>query len=274
MKPSTVWTVALVLLGLIVGGLYWWQLESRSGPPNPAAAPAESPPTVAAAPSAPASIPEPPPAAPAAVPAPATAAPSSTLAEDLRETFGEKALLRWLNVDALAHRVAVTVDTLARPHSPARFWPVHPTPGRFATQSTGTAELIAAANAKRYAEFVAWVETLDARAVVALYRRMYPQLQRAYEDLGYTGRSFNNRVLAVTDHLLETPSVAEPIEVKLANVKGPIQPLRPWVMVEFADEELEEKSSGQKLMLRIGKDNAQRLKAKLRELRTALTQPR
>ena len=272
MKPSTVWTVALVLLGLIAGGLSWWQLESRSGPPNPVAAPAASP--IAAAPPAQASVMAPPPAASAAVPAPAVAAPPSTLAEALTETFGEKALLRWLNVDALAHRVAVTVDTLARPHSPARFWPVHPTPGRFATQAAGNAEVIAAANAKRYAEFVSWVETLDAKAVVALYRRMYPQLQRAYEDLGYSGRSFNNRVLSVIDHLLETPSVAEPIGVNLPNVKGPIQPVRPWVIVEFADEELEEKSSGQKLMLRIGKDNAQRLKVKLRELRAALTQPR
>jgi len=50
--------------------------------------------------------------------------------------------------------------------------------------------------------------------------------------------------------------------------------VRPWVMVEFADEEVEERSSGQKLMLRIGKDNARRLKAKLAELRTALKQPR
>jgi Protein of unknown function (DUF3014) len=273
MKPSTVWSVALVLLGLIVGGLYWWQLESRVVPPNPPVASAASAPAVAAVPSAPPpSIPEPP--ATAAVPAQAAATPPSTLAESLSETFGDKALLRWLNADALAHRVAVTVDTLARPHSPARFWPVHPTPGRFTTQVTGNVEVIAAANAKRYAEFVAWVETLDAKAVVALYRRLYPQLQRAYEDLGYPGRSFNNRVLAVIDHLLETPSVAEPIEVKLANVKGPIQPPRPWVMVEFADEELEEKSSGQKLILRIGKDNAQRLKVKLRELRAALTQPR
>ena len=57
-------------------------------------------------------------------------------------------------------------------------------------------------------------------------------------------------------------------------MKGPIQPVRPWVMVEFADEEVEERSSGQKLMLRIGKDNARRLKAKLVELRTALKQPR
>jgi Protein of unknown function (DUF3014) len=272
MKPSTVWSVALVLLGLIVGGLYWWQLESRSGPPNPAPAPGAPPLAVAPAPSAPASAAEPP-APAAAVPAPSVAA-ASTLAEALTETFGEKALLRWLNVDALAHRVAVTVDTLARPHSPARFWPVHPTPGRFATQTAGGTEVIAAANAKRYAEFVGWAETLDAKAVVALYRRLYPQLQRAYEDLGYPGRSFNNRVLAVIDHLLETPSVAEPIGVILPHVKGPIQPVRPWVIVEFSDEELEEKSSGQKLMLRIGKDNAQRLKAKLRELRAALTQPR
>ncbi len=74
--------------------------------------------------------------------------------------------------------------------------------------------------------------------------------------------------------MLDAPTIPEPIEVKLANVKGPIQPARPWVMVEFANPELEDRSSGQKLILRIGKDNARQLKAKLVELRAAITQPR
>ncbi len=278
MKPATVWTISGVLLALLVGGFYWWQLEQRAGPPNAAGAPAATasqaaaPPPQAAASAVryPLDL-----AAPTAAVAGASAAQSPpTLADALTGTFGERAVLQWLNVDAFAHRVAVTVDSLPRAHSPARFWPVHPTAGRFSTQAAADSHAIAPANAKRYAAFVAWVETLDMQRVAALYRRAYPQFQRAYENLGYPGRHFNDRVIAVIDHLLETPAGPESIEVKLANVKGPIQPARPWVMVEFADAELEERSSGQKLMMRIGKENARQLKAKLTELRAALTQPR
>ncbi len=270
MIKTTIWAV---LLGLLIGGLYWWQLEQRTGPPNAARPPAASAPAqpaqaAASAISYPIDVAE-----PAAASASAAKA-QITLGDALAEVLGERAVLQWLNVDAFAHRVAVTVDNLARPHAPARFWPVHPAPGRFATQPSGAVEAIGGANSKRYAAFVGWVETLDVAQVAALYRRLYPQFQRAYENLGYPGRYFNDRVIAVIDHLLETPAVAEPIEVKLANVKGPIQPTRPWVMVEFADPELEERSSGQKLMLRIGTDNARRLKTKLTELRAALTQPR
>lgn len=272
MNKAITWAV---LLGLLIGGLYWWQLEQRTGPPNAAAPPAASAPALPpqAAASAirfPIDLAEP--AAASAV-ASAAVAPR-TLANTLAEVLGERAALQWLNVDGFAHRVAVTVDNLARPHAPARFWPVHPTSGRFATEPRGVVEAIAGANSKRYSAFVAWVETLDVAQVAALYRRLYPQFQRAYENLGYPGRYFNDRVIVVIDHLIETPTVAEPIEVRLANVKGPIQPTRPWVMVEFADPELEERSSGQKLMLRIGTDNARRLKAKLTELRAALTRPR
>ena len=279
MKQATTWTVSLVLLAVLIGALYWWQLEQRTGPPNAAVAPAASAVRGADAPPAAAAsaiqypIDAEPSVATRASSAPARP-PATSLAEALTEVFGERTVLQWFNTDAFAHRVAVTVDNLARPHAPARFWPVHPTPGRFATEPTGVIEAIASPNSKRYTAFVAWVETLDMRQVIALYRRFYPQFQRAYENLGYPGHYFNDRVIAVIDHLLETPNVAEPVEVKLANVKGPIQPARPWVMVEFADPDLEDRSAGQKLMLRIGKDNARRLKAKLIELRAALTQPR
>jgi hypothetical protein len=43
------------------------------------------------------------------------------------------------------------------------------------------------------------------------------------------------------------------------------------VFYEFADPELEARSAGQKILMRIGNENAARVKAKLRELRGELT---
>jgi hypothetical protein len=188
--------------------------------------------------------------------------------------LGRKAVLEFVNVDGFAQRVAATVDNLDRAHAPARLWPVHPTPGRLITLTSGDTLQIGAQNARRYAPFVDWVESLDVQQVGALYRRLYPQFQRAYEDLGYPGRYFNDRVVDVIDHLLSTPSADQPLAVRLPVVNGPIQPTRPWVMIEFADPVLEARSAGQKLLLRVGSDNARRIQAKLAALRAVLTQPR
>ena len=43
--------------------------------------------------------------------------------------------------------------------------------------------------------------------------------------------------------------------------------VRPKVVYEFGDTDLETRSAGQKIMLRIGRDNAARVKAKLWEIR-------
>ncbi|HKE94098.1 MAG TPA: DUF3014 domain-containing protein, partial [Povalibacter sp.] len=90
----------------------------------------------------------------------------------------------------------------------------------------------------------------------ALYKHFYPLFQQAYTELGYPDGYFNNRLVEVIDHLLETPEVT-----------GPIRLTQPGVLYQFADPALEERSAGQKLLIRMGSDNAAALKLKLRELR-------
>jgi hypothetical protein len=68
----------------------------------------------------------------------------------------------------------------------------------------------------------------------------------------------------VIDHLVETPDVPQPIRVKLVQVPG-AKPGRP--VYEFEDPALEKRSAGQKILLRMGPQNASALKAKLRDLR-------
>ena len=55
--------------------------------------------------------------------------------------------------------------------------------------------------------------------------------------------------------------------MRLTEVKGPVQPVRPWVRYEYADPQLESLSSGQKIMVRVGLENERRLKASLRGFR-------
>lgn len=245
---------------LVLGLLAFWLWPRPALPPAPAAPaaePAGAAPT-ASAPPPPASTPSPatlpvddtavqaPPAPPTTV-AP-LAADDASVRQALTGLLGREAVLALLQADGFAERVVATVDALPRGHAAPRLWPVHPAEGRF----TVDGGRIAAANEQRYAPFVRMVERLDPAAAAGLYRRLQPQLQAAYENLGYPGRRFDDRLLEVVDHLLATPQPDSPPAVTLTEVKGPIAPERPWVRYEYADPALESRSAGQRILLRLG----------------------
>jgi hypothetical protein len=133
--------------------------------------------------------------------------------------------------------------------------------------------LIGTTNHACCAAFVSLVDGTDSRRAVAICRGLYPLFQSAYEDLGFSGRHFNDRLVDVIDHLLATPEPTESLTVQLVDVKGSVPSLRPWVRYEFSDPELEARSAGQKLLLRIGLEHQRRLKAKLAAVRRLVTQP-
>ena len=104
------------------------------------------------------------------------------------------------------------------------------------------------------------VQATDVKSLALVYERLYPLFQQSYEDLGYPGKYFNDRLVQVIDHLLQAPEVS-----------GPIQLVQPKVMFyEYADPNLESRSAGQKLLIRMGPANERIIKAKLREFRAEI----
>jgi hypothetical protein len=256
--------VALALAG---GGLYWWQ--HRAPPPAPEAPPEAAAP--APADDADPAIEHPLPPAPAdgAAALPAVGDSDAPLGEELARVFGAAPLAAWLEPQNLVRRLVATVDGLPRAHGADRLRPLKPVDPPFAVDrqapSSITAEeriSLAPGNAARYEPYVALLEKTDLKLVVRVYQRWYPLLQQSYEELGYPGRYFNDRLVTVINHLLETP-----------RVKGTLELVQPNVMFEFADPQLEALSSGQKLLLRMGPENAARVQAKLKELHALITQP-
>lgn len=209
----------------------------------------------------------------AAIAASASAAASAPLnVEDaLVDLLGRKAVLSALQVDDFPRRFAATVDNLGRATASPRLWPVNPTPGRFKTETRGDTTTISADNGARYTPFVLLVESVDMRRAVATYVRLYPLIHQAYEDLGYPGRYFNDRLVEVIDLLLATPEIEAPLKVELPTISGPVLPDRPWVLYAFEAPELKALSAGQKILLRMGPVNERRLKAKLAEIRAHVT---
>ena len=268
--------IVLVFGAIVAGGYLWWMRQQATDdvPAERTAATAPSP-AAAAAPASEPAIRHP--VAAASQPVPEVDASDSAIAAALDDLVGSKAVLTFLQTDGFVRRVVATVDNLGRAHAAPRLWPVNPTPGRFGVSGSGDERLVAPDNDKRYAPFVEFVEAIDARRAVELYVRLYPRFQQSYEDLGYPGRYFNDRLVEVIDLLLETPEPGVPLAILSVEVMGPEAPKRPWVNYEFADPSLEALAAGQKMLLRTGPHNERRLKAKLREFRreiVAATPPR
>ena len=182
------------------------------------------------------------------------------LLESLTALFGAKPLEEFLNPQDIIRHLVVTIDNLPNKKVALRLSPIKQMPQKFLTQGTPDSPVLSAENYARYAPFVRIVQAADAKSVAALYFHFYPLFQRAYEDLGYPGQYFNDRLVKVIDHLLETPEVA-----------GPVALTQPNVFYEFADPELQARSFGQKAMIRMGKENVAALKTKLRQLREEVT---
>ena len=275
-QESSRWGLVVLVLVVLAGagGAWWWQ-QAQAPVVTPAAPPAvtSAPPVAAAPPALPASEPASGPQNPVEALAPPDAAlptlagSDDPIAQALGDLLGARDMAAFLQMDGLVRRVVATVDNLGREHTPARLWPVNPTPERFAVVGSGPVQTIGLDNAARYGALVRWIESVDMERAVALYARLYPLFQQAYEELGYPGRYFNDRLVAVIDHLLQAPEPASPVAVKLTEVKGDVPSTRPWVRYEFADPQLQSLSSGQKIMVRVGLENERRLKARLKALR-------
>jgi hypothetical protein len=178
------------------------------------------------------------------------------LVEALARLFGMDTLGRMLNPEGLVRNIVATIDNLPRETVAQRLNPLKPVPGLPATAGREASLTLAPANSARYATYVRLMESVDPAKLAATYQHFYPLFQQAYIELGYPNGYFNDRLVEVIDHLLETP-----------EIPGPILLVQPKVLYEFADPALEERSAGQKAMLRLGRDNAARVKAKLREIR-------
>lgn len=274
-KSDMAWGGVAVVLAVALGAGGWWWWQHREAPAAPAA-----PVPVAAAPAPPAPVASAPairypieamPAASEPAAPPSLAQSDRVIADALAAMAGRKAVQAQLQSDGIVRRLVVTVDNLARTHAASRLWPVNPAAGRFTVERRGDAEVIGADNGLRYTPFVLFAEAIDVDAAARLYGRLYPLFQQSYEELGYPGRYFNDRLVGVIDHLLAAPEPAGAIAVRLVDVQGPEKLTRPWLHYEFADPALEGLSAGQKLLVRVGPVNERRLKARLAALRKALT---
>jgi hypothetical protein len=259
------WALGAFVLAAAGGAWWWWQAQTQPPPAPAAQAPAAEQP--APEPTPPQAAEHPIEASPAALASMGDAAPLPTLADSdsalrtaIAGLIGEGALLEFFHMTGIATRFVATVDNLPRGKVSTKILPERGPGGAFIVDGEAEARVIGAANAGRYAAHLRLAEAVDSRRAAALYVRFYPLLQQAYRELGYPQGHFNDRLVAVIDHLLATPAI-----------EGPIAVAQPGVLFEFADLSLEARSAGQKLLLRMGPANAARVQSRLLEFRRQIT---
>lgn len=244
-----------LLVVLVVAGVAVLVYQKMKVEPPVSAPVAEAP----AQPAEPA-IRHPLPQDPSAPPLPALNQSDDAIAAALAALLGDVAGELFKKTDFIQH-VVTTVDNLPRAKVAMRVMPVNPAPGPFRAIGDGANYTLRSDNTMRYAAYVRLVRAANTESLVGLYVKFYPLFQQAYEELGYPGAYFNDRLVQVIDHLIAAPDM--PADVKL---------VQPKVFYEFADRDLEARSAGEKIMMRIGRDNAAVVKAKLREIRSAITE--
>jgi hypothetical protein len=247
MERRQMLAIGIVVLAAAGIGYYLWQSSGSPTPPPSTASPATAPriehpltPTTGA-------------------PLPSLADSDAAIAAAIAALAHSPTLPELFFPDKIARRWVATIDNLPREQVAAEVRALRAPGGALATRGAEDSLTIAPDNAMRYARYMALLAAIDPQDAAGVYRRYYPLLQQAYEELGYPGQYFNDRVVAVIDHLLATPDVAEPIRL-----------VHPSVMYRFADPRLESLSAGQKALIRIGRENAAVVRAKLKALRAEI----
>lgn len=264
----------IFLLALVLAlALWWWQTgmvpfwdrlsdwdtptrSQRTPMPEPSVA---APPAALPVPTPPAEFPMPAPRDSDPRPLPPVDRSDGPILEALVGNFRADTLSSFVNMQDYVKRLVITVDNLPRELVPSQMSMVQRIPGPLEVDRSGDLLTLSALNYARYDAFVRFVESLDPRLLVNLYLRFYPLLDRTYKEIGHPTSRFHDRVIVAIDDMTAAPSPT-----------GPIELVQPKVLYRFADPALQKLSAGQKIMIRVGPDNAIQLKRVLRRLRAEL----
>jgi hypothetical protein len=248
-KNSLITVVIIILLGIGIATYFYWQYA------QPKAEPVEQ--QVIEAPPAPKplvqQVIEAPPEQPVL---PKLSGSDEFMMGILAGLVSNKSLMSLFYTEQIIHNIVATIDNLPRRHLPISVMPVKRVHGKFSTEGPENDKSISQQNAARYSAYVRISELIDAQKLGEVYVRLYPLFQQAYEELGYPKKYFNDRLLVVLDHLLAAPDLNEPVKL-----------VQPNVFYVYADPDLEARSAGQKILMRMGSKNEAKIKAKLREIK-------
>jgi hypothetical protein len=161
--------------------------------------------------------------------------------------------------DDLLQRFVVLTDNMAKGNVAPQHQLLNPPTQDFRVYQQAGKQWIDSASYQRYTKYVDSFDEMDTEMLVQLYDKYKPTITEYYAEIGDPDDDFSFVIIDAINHLLDTPEVPVPVEVYSDSV-----------MYKFSDSRLEELSGPQKHLLRMGPENMRRIKAKLREIKSAL----
>lgn len=178
--------------------------------------------------------------------------------EVIGEFFGKVNYAALFKSDDLMRRFVTSMEgALSEVQPPEKNSPLNAPDSEFMVMKKGDKIIIDPKNFHRYDAYVDLLRQADAQKMAQIYFHFYSSFKKIYADLG-SGKSFNAQVVDVIDNLLETPENRKEMAV--------FQPM-PNGRYLFVEDELENLTPAQKILLRMGPDHARVVKEKLREIR-------
>jgi hypothetical protein len=275
------WITGIIVLVLALAAWYVFSGRTAEVTESPAVAPPIAqrpsepmkPAEVVPEPVAEQTAPEPAPPVEEVPPLPALAESDAAAVETLAALAGASPLTDYLAGDAVIPRIVATIDALDGRQVPGVIQAVQGPGGDFLATADERPQVVIRneagdpipqyvvdpANYQRYSVYVEMLEATDPEELASAFRDNQPLFEKAFSQMGYPEGDFDQRLRTVIDDLLATPEPQRPLRL-----------IKPEAYFLYAEEELESLSAGQKVLLRMGPDNAARVKDRLRAFRDAL----
>lgn len=168
-------------------------------------------------------------------------------------------LTQWIGPEHILRRSAAILSGLGDGviHNKLLRLPSPKTP--FAAVKTGENYTLDPDNYRRYDETVTLLINIPSEELIGSFEELSPLLNTAYAELGIPDRNLNQVINAALEQILSTPIMQSPPALELTSVT-----------YTFADPEIESLPALQKLLIRMGPENTQKIQSKAREIQVGL----
>ena len=173
--------------------------------------------------------------------------------EELAALDGGSPLLRYLVSEELLRKFVVMIENISRGEFPERNLPLlYPQERMTVTELGSDFYLIDEQSYQRFNSLVEVLANISTETAVDFYLHLQPLLGEAYAELGIRNTDFNDVFIQAIDNVLNASTAPQPQQL-----------IRPNLNYLYADPAIENYSSVEKLLLRLGPENAESLKRRL-----------
>ncbi|PCJ24655.1 MAG: hypothetical protein COA96_09025 [SAR86 cluster bacterium] len=175
--------------------------------------------------------------------------------EGIRAFQNSAALISVLATEQLVRKFVVFVDNISRGEFPQTGLPYRRIDQEMPASNIDDRLFVMDESAHtRFDQVIDTFVSIDTNQAISLYRLLSPLFQQAYAEIGNRNVNFDDTLRSAINNVLRS-----------SNMEGPYQLVKPSVMFVFADASIENLQDVHKQLIRIGPDNTEKLKAKLRQ---------